>query len=87
MAALACPTRNGMPIVDAANAKMPGRDSLIGPSYFLRSDLDPEWVELIWEHSVIPYLSEQLAGEEERLEEFAYARLKQSAAEEPAAGE
>jgi MoxR-like ATPase len=57
-------------VVDAANRLIEDRHLAIGPSHFLRSDLDSNWVELIWEHSVMPYLAEQFFGNEERLEDF-----------------
>lgn len=57
-------------VVDEANRRLGDRDVAIGPSHFLREDLDEDWVDIIWEHAVIPYLSEQLMDEEERLEEF-----------------
>ena len=62
--------------VDEANRKLGDRQVAIGPSYFLRSDLTEEWVEIIWEHAVLPYLSEQFFDEEERLEEFDLSALK-----------
>ena len=39
-------------------------------------DLDDEWVGLIWEHSVLPYVAEQLFDEPGRLEEFDLGRLR-----------
>jgi hypothetical protein len=48
----------------------------IAPSHFLRADLDDEWVELIWEHSVMPYLAEQFFGAEDRLEDFRLESLQ-----------
>ena len=57
-------------VVDEANRKLDDRDAAIGPSYFLREDLTTEWVGIIWEHAVIPYLAEQMMDEEERLKEF-----------------
>ena len=38
--------------------------------------LDEEWVGMIWQHSVLPYIAEQYFGEEDRLEEFALDRLR-----------
>jgi hypothetical protein len=49
----------------------------IGPSHFLRSDLNDEWIEMIWEHSVLPYIAEQYFGDDSRLEAFALAKLRQ----------
>ena len=62
-------------MVDEANRRLGDRQVAIGPSYFLREDLTEEWVEIIWEHAVLPYLSEQFFDEEERLEEFGLKRL------------
>ena len=38
------------------------RHAAIGPSHFMRSDLDDNDVSLIWEHSVLPYIEERLFG-------------------------
>ena len=57
-------------VVDRANSQLGDRDAAIGPSHFMRSDLDDEWVDLIWSHSILPYIEEQLFGEEDRLAEF-----------------
>lgn len=62
-------------VVDRANALLKDRHAAIGPSHFMRDDLDETWVDLIWEHAVLPYIAEQLFGEEERLDEFALAAL------------
>lgn len=71
-------------VVDEANNRLGDRQVAIGPSYFLREDLTEEWVEIIWEHAVLPYLSEQFFNEEERLEEFALHSLRSAVS---AAGE
>ena len=42
----------------------------------MRSDLDDEWVDLIWSHSILPYIEEQLFGEEDRLAEFRLDQLR-----------
>ncbi len=63
-------------VVDEANRRLGDRQVAVGPSYFLREDLSEEWVEIIWEHAVLPYLSEQFFDEEERLEEFALHTLR-----------
>jgi 5-methylcytosine-specific restriction endonuclease McrBC GTP-binding regulatory subunit McrB len=63
-------------VMDRANAELGDRHIAIGPSYFLRNDLDDEWVGLIWEHSVLPYVAEQFFGEEHRLELFQLDRLR-----------
>jgi MoxR-like ATPase len=63
-------------VVDSANELLDDRHLTIGPSHFLRADLDDEWVELIWEHSVMPYLAEQFFGAEDRLEDFRLESLQ-----------
>ena len=62
-------------ILDEANAKLDDRNLAIGPSHFMRPDLDKEWVKLIWDHSILPYIQEQLFGETERLAEFELCKL------------
>ncbi len=65
-------------LVDSANRKLEDRHLGIGPSYFMKKDppLDEKRVRFIWEQAVIPYIEEQCFGDEEKLKEFAYDRLK-----------
>jgi 5-methylcytosine-specific restriction enzyme B len=63
-------------VVDKANKELGDRHMAIGPSYFMKPDLDERWVDLIWEHSILPYIAEQYFGEENRLNEFQLARLR-----------
>jgi 5-methylcytosine-specific restriction enzyme B len=63
-------------LVDEANRRLDDDHAAIGPSHFMRSDLDEEWVELIWDHSIIPYLAEQFFGESERLEQFRLSAIR-----------
>ena len=63
-------------VVDRANEKLGDRQAAIGPSYFMRSDLDEKKVRLIWEHNVLPYVEEHLYGEHDRLAEFGLDRLR-----------
>lgn len=56
--------------VDRANALMADEHAAIGPSHFMKSNLDDEWVRLIWQHSILPYIGEHYFGEEDRLREF-----------------
>ena len=63
-------------VVDQANQMMGDRHMAIGPSYFMKADLDERWVDLIWEHSILPYIAEQFFGEESRLDEFRLDRLR-----------
>ncbi len=65
-------------LVNLANRKLEGRHLGIGPSHFMKKDppLDEDRVRFIWERAVIPYIEEQFFGNEARLEQFAYDRLK-----------
>lgn len=64
-------------VVDRMNARL-DRNLAVGPSHFLRTDLDDNWIALIWEHAVLPYLSEQFIEDDTALSEFALDRLKAS---------
>ena len=63
-------------VVDRANAKLDDRQAAIGPSYFMKPDLDDNRVRLIWDHNVRPYIEEHLHGEHDRLAEFGLDRLR-----------
>ena len=78
-------------LVDLANRKLEDRHLGIGPSYFMKKDppLDENRVRFIWEQAVIPYIEDQCFGDEDKLKEFAYDRLKRelgSVAHEPVGG-
>ncbi|MDE0289857.1 MAG: AAA family ATPase [bacterium] len=74
-------------VLDLANQKLGRRHTAIGPSHFMHEDLDEEWVELIWEHSVLPYIAEQFFGEEDRLSEFDLDMLRREATSTDEGGE
>jgi 5-methylcytosine-specific restriction protein B len=63
-------------VVDRANARLPDRHRAIGPSHFLRKDLTDDLIQLIWDHSVHPYIEEQFFGEEDALVGFDLATLR-----------
>ena len=65
-------------LVDSANRELKDRHLGIGPSYFMKKDtlLDENRVCFIWEQGVIPYIEEQCFGDEAKLKEFAFDRLK-----------
>ena len=67
-------------VVVAANEKLrDDRHAAIGPSYFMKPGLDEAKVELIWKHSVLPYIEERLLGEgEERIREFDLNTLRRA---------
>ena len=58
-------------IVERANRLMEDdRHAAIGPSYFMKDDLDEAAVERIWKHSVLPYVGERLFGDDDRIRQF-----------------
>ena len=66
-------------VVDRANERLVARHdrhAAIGPSHFMRDDLSEEWVELIWEHAVLPTIAELFFGDEGAVEEFRLERLR-----------
>ena len=65
-------------LVELANRKLEDRHLGIGPSYFLKKDqpLNESRVRFIWEQAVIPYIEDQCFGEENKLKEFTYDRLR-----------
>ena len=63
-------------LVERANSKLDDRQAAIGPSYFMKEDLDEKKVLLIWQHNVLPYVEEHLYGEAERLDEFDLGKLR-----------
>ena len=63
--------------VDEANRLLGIDHAAIGPSYFMRPNLDERWVRLIWDRAVMPYLEELLFGETDRLSEFTLKALSQ----------
>jgi 5-methylcytosine-specific restriction enzyme B len=62
--------------IDRANRLLQDRHTAVGPSYFLRPDLTPEWIDLIWEHAVLPYVAEQLQDDPSALQDFRLERLR-----------
>ena len=63
-------------VVDRANAKLRDRQAAIGPSYFMKPDLDSEMVGLVREHNVLPYVEERFYGEHDRVDEFRLDKLR-----------
>ncbi len=77
-------------VVDAANKKLGNEEAAIGPSYFMKDDInDSEKLNLVWDHNVIPYIEEQLYGSTLKIEDFALKTLKDevAAASSPPDGE
>ena len=56
------------------------RHAAIGPSYFMKENLDEDSVRRIWKHSVLPYIEERRFGEDDSRGKFDLDRLMDSAA-------
>ena len=64
-------------VVEAANEKLrDDRHAAIGPSYFMRDNLNEETVERIWKHSVLPYIEERRFGGNAVSDEFSLSSLR-----------
>lgn len=66
-------------VVHLANERLGDRHVGIGPSYFMRDDLDEDWVTRIWKFQILPYLEEHFFGEPDRLTEFGLDELRAAA--------
>ena len=66
-------------VVERANELLrDDRHAAIGPSHFMRDDLDEDMVERIWKHSVLPYIEERRFGGDEVSDDFDLEKLKGS---------
>ena len=66
-------------VVAKANAELNDPHAAIGPSYFMKKDLDEETARRVWEHSVLPYIEERLFGHPDRLANFDLEKLRKGA--------
>ncbi|MXX24093.1 MAG: AAA domain-containing protein [Caldilineaceae bacterium SB0668_bin_21] len=70
-------------VIERANELLQDdRHAAIGPSYFMKEDLDRKMVVRIWKHSIIPYIEECLFGDEDLIKEFDFEKLCTSVAPE-----
>ena len=56
--------------VDLANKNLDDPAVAIGPSHFIRDDLNETWVQRAWDHSVLPTLEDHFYGQPDRLHAF-----------------
>lgn len=61
--------------------KLGDRNGAIGPSFFMRTDLDEARPGLIWQHEIVPYLEDHYFDQPDRLAGFAISKLMASPAE------
>ena len=71
-------------VIDRANERLADRNGAIGPSFFLKSDLDEARLERIWRHEISPYLEDHFLDEPERLREFELGALRAAQGSGPA---
>lgn len=65
-------------LLERANALLADRNVAIGPSHFMRADLDETIARRVWEHSVLPTIRDQFFDDEARAEEFDFDLLRES---------
>jgi 5-methylcytosine-specific restriction protein B len=71
-------------VVDAANSQLSDPATAIGPSHFLRKDLDETWARTTWEYAVLPTLEDHFYGQPTRLDDFEFDALRASISAQPA---
>jgi 5-methylcytosine-specific restriction protein B len=62
-------------LLDEVNRRIGDRNVAVGPSHFMRSDLDEVTLGRVWRASVLPTIEEHFYGRPERIAEFALDRL------------
>jgi len=68
-------------VVDKANEILDDPNAAIGPSHFLKPNIDEELVTRIWNYTILPYLEDYYLGDRDIRSEFALERLRSEAAE------
>lgn len=64
-------------MVAAANQRIADPDAAIGPSHFFRdTPIDDTWLEMVWEHAVLPTLQDHFHGRSDRLTDLDWALLR-----------
>jgi 5-methylcytosine-specific restriction protein B len=63
-------------LLDEANRRLGDRNMAIGPSHFMRRDLDDEILGRVWRCSVLPSIEEQFFGNAGRVKEFELDALR-----------
>lgn len=73
-------------LLEKANKKVGDRNVAIGPSHFMRKDLDDNVLSRVWEYSVLPSIEEQFFGNATKLAEFKLDTLAKGVRPEVADG-
>ena len=61
-------------------------DQLIGPSHFMRSDLDEAHMKRIWEYNVEPLIDDLFYGDSDAIRSFKWAQVLNRFQKSPAGG-
>ena len=64
------------PVVEEANRRLGDPFIGIGPSHFMRAQLDGRTIERIWKYSVLPMLEDHFMGSRKRLKDFQLTELR-----------
>ena len=63
-------------VVEEANRQLEEyKHAAIGPSYFMKEELQKEDVPRIWKHSVLPYVEELLFGDDMKIKQLQFKSL------------
>lgn len=63
-------------VVGRANELLDDPGVAIGPSHFIRDDLDETWIERIWRASILPTLEDHFYGQADQLRRFDLETLR-----------
>ena len=76
-------------VVDEANKRLSDEpQAAVGPSHFMKENLNEDSVRRIWKYGVLPYIEERLFGQDEqRLAEFDLDTLRRAVASSGVSGE
>ena len=64
-------------LLHRANVLLADRNVAIGPSHFMRGDLDETTARRIWTHSVMPTIRDQFFDDESRADDFDFELLRE----------
>ena len=63
-------------IVTTVNQRLDDPSLAIGPSHFIRDDLDEEWAARIWRHAVLPSIEDAYYDQPDRVSQFSWEALR-----------
>ena len=66
-------------VLDRANVMLEDEHAALGPSYFMVDELDEDWIETIWRHSILPTIEERYFTDAQRARSFELSALRDGA--------